>query len=85
MLDDTDRIRELENALGRLTDRMTRADIDRIHSEADLENFARNHDARISKLELWQSWVIGALSVTLLAIGAIAGPIISKVKGFLFG
>lgn len=68
-----------------MTDRLTRADQDRIHTEADLENCERTLSARIAKLELWRSWAIGAFSVVLLVVGAVAGPIISKVKALIFG
>lgn len=84
-MEDTDRIRQLETEVARLIDRANRADLDRIHNEADAENDRRDMSARIGKLELWRSWAIGALSVVLLIVGAIAGPIVSKVKALIFG
>ena len=84
-MEDTDRIRQLEQEVARLIDRANRADTDRIHTDADLENCQRDLSARIGKLELWRSWAIGAFSVTLLLVGAVAGPIINRIKALVFG
>lgn len=84
-MEDTDRIRQLETEVARLIDRANRADLDRVHTEADIENSQRDMSVRIGKLELWRSWAIGALSVVLLIVGAVAGPVISKVKALIFG
>ena len=46
-----------------------------------LEDFKKNADDRLDKLERWRNWILGAASVVMLTVGTFARQLWGSLTG----